>query len=286
MIREKFRVALFSIFAAVFLTGSKFIVGILTGSLGLLSEALHSLLDMVAAIITLFSVSVSDKPADEHHHYGHGKIENISALAETVLLVITCGWIIYEAIERISTGKVLIEVNIWSYIVISLSIIIDISRSRALYKTARKYNSQALEADALHFSTDIWSSLVVLIGLICANFGIFLADSIAALIVAVIVLKVSYDLGKKSIEVLVDKTSKETYELVKEIIKNSSEIIDSNSLKVRTGGAETFIEVNILVKSGIDIDKAHDISHKLEKDIQKAIKRSFVHVHPEPEPKN
>ena len=148
MIKEKFRVAFVSMLAAIVLTATKTIVGILTGSLGLLSEALHSGLDLVAAIITLFSVSVSDKPADEHHHYGHGKVENVSALAETILLFITCGWIIYEAINRLVTGNTHIEVNIWSYIVISLSIVIDITRSRALSKTAKKYNSQALEADA------------------------------------------------------------------------------------------------------------------------------------------
>ena len=186
MQKEKLNVALVSVFAAVFLTGSKLIIGIMTGSLGILSEALHSGLDMVAAVITYFTVRVSDKPADKHHHFGHGKTENFSALVETLLLLITCIWIIYEAFSRLMTGNTHIEISVWSYLVVIGSIIIDISRSRALSRVAKKYNSQALEADALHFSTDIWSSAVVLLGLICANFGFYFADSIAALGVSII----------------------------------------------------------------------------------------------------
>ncbi len=174
MSNEKRKVAGWSVLAAVFLTGFKFVVAILTGSLGLLSEALHSGLDLVAAVITYFSVRLSDKPPDKEHNFGHGKIENFSALVETILLFVTCLWIIYEAIHRMITGKIEIEVNVWSYVVIITSIVVDVSRSRALYKVARKYNSQALEADALHFSTDIWSSSVVLLGLACAHFGLYL----------------------------------------------------------------------------------------------------------------
>ena len=155
MEQEKRKVAGISVVAAFFLTGFKLVIGLLTGSLGLLSEALHSGLDLVAAVITWFSVRISDKPPDRHHHFGHGKIENFSALMETILLLITCIWIIYEATHRLVTGKTEIEVNVFSYVVVIVSIIIDIARSRALYKVARKYNSQALEADALHFSTDI-----------------------------------------------------------------------------------------------------------------------------------
>ena len=198
MVKEKKKVALISVFAAIFLTGFKLVVGLLTGSLGILSEALHSGLDLVAAVITYFSVRISDKPADKEHNYGHGKIENFSALIETFLLLITSIWIIIEAIKRLVTGQTHIEVSVWSYIVVVSSIIIDITRSRALYKVAKKHNSQALEADALHFSTDIWSSFVVLLGLICANFGLFFADSVAALGVAVIVLVVTYRLGKRA----------------------------------------------------------------------------------------
>ncbi|TSA27732.1 MAG: cation transporter, partial [Ignavibacteriales bacterium] len=179
--KEKKSIALTSVVAAIFLTGFKLVIGLLTGSLGILSEALHSALDLVAAIITFFAVKFADVPPDEGHNYGHGKIENYSALIETLLLVITCIWIIYEGIRRLVTHEVQIEVTVWSFIVIVSSIVIDFSRSRALYRVAKKHDSQALEADALHFSTDIWSSSVVLIGLIGVTFNFDYADPIAAL---------------------------------------------------------------------------------------------------------
>ncbi|PLW94959.1 MAG: cation transporter [Marinilabiliales bacterium] len=284
-IKEKNKVAFLSVIAAVFLTSFKLVVGILTGSLGILSEALHSALDFVAAAITWLAVRLSDKPADEDHHYGHGKIENLSALIETLLLLITCVWIIYEAVSRLISGETHIEVNIWSYIVVISSIIIDVSRSRALMRVAKKHNSQALEADALHFSTDIWSSSVVLLGLICANFGIYVADSIAALFVALIVIYVSYKLGKRSINVLLDKVPEESYLKIKSILDGLNEIEQYHDLKVRAAGAEYFVELNIHVKSELNILEAHDIATMIENKIKSKILRCHVHVHIEPQEK-
>lgn len=283
MVKEKKSVALISVFAAVFLTGSKLIIGIVTGSLGILSEALHSGLDLVAAVITYFSVSVSDKPADRNHHFGHGKIENFSAFLETILLLITCGWIIYEAVIRLVSGNTHIEVNVWSYVVIVGSIIIDINRSRMLSKVAKKFNSQALEADALHFSTDIWSSSVVLLGLICANFGFYYADSIAALGVAVIVLVVSYKLGKRSLDVLLDKAPLETINKIELILGTFSEIKHFHNLKVRTAGADTFVKVVLTVDEQFSLIQAHEICDKVEKEICSVIDRCEVFVHAEPQ---
>jgi cation diffusion facilitator family transporter len=282
MIKEKRSVALISVFAAIFLTGFKLIIGIVTGSLGILSEALHSGLDLVAAVITFFSVSVSDKPADKNYNYGHGKIENFSALLETILLLITCGWIIYEAITRLVSGNTHIEVNVWSYVVIISSIIIDINRSRMLSRVAKKYNSQALEADALHFSTDIWSSSVVLLGLVCANFGFFFADSIAALGVAFIVLFVCYRLGKRSIDVLLDKAPLQTINKIELILGTFSEVKHFHSLKVRTAGADTFVRVVVTLEGQIMLYQAHEICDKLEKEICAVINRCDVFVHAEP----
>ncbi|MBK7215370.1 MAG: cation transporter [Bacteroidales bacterium] len=282
MIKEKMRVAGISVFADIFLTGFKLVVGLMTGSLGILSEALHSGLDMVAAVITYFSVRISDKPADRKHPYGHGKIENFSALVETLLLIITCFWIIYEAIERLATGNTHIEVTYWSYIVVVTSIIIDISRSRALYKVAKKYNSQALEADALHFSTDIWSSVVVLIGLICANFGIFAADSIAALGVAIIVLSVSYKLGEKAVNALLDSSPDALSEEITSLIQSIPEVKSFHDLKVRISGADTFINLTIHLETGLSISEAHEISHMVEQKICSRITRCEVQIHYEP----
>jgi cation diffusion facilitator family transporter len=282
-LKEKKNAAFYSVIAAIILTGFKLIVGILTNSLGILSEALHSALDLVAAVITYFSVRVSDIQADKKHNFGHGKIENFSALMETILLLITCTWIIYEAVNRLISNETEIRITVWSYIVVITSIIIDINRSRMLYKVAKKYNSQALEADALHFSTDIWSSSVVLLGLICANFGFFAADSIAALVVAAIVLVVSYKLGKKAVDVLLDKAPQEIIHLVEKTLATFPEAIKFHRLKVRTAGADTFIKVNIHFDPDLTLREVHKLCDKIEKTVHELIPRSELYVHAEPQ---
>lgn len=283
MQKEKKQVAFFSVLAAIFLTGFKLIIGILTGSLGILSEALHSALDLFAAMITYFSVQVSDKPADIDHNFGHGKIENFSALIETLLLLITCVWVVYEAFSRLVTGSTHIEVNVWSYVVVVSSIAIDYSRSRALSRVAKKYKSHALEADALHFSTDIWSSAVVLLGLVCANFGFYSADSIAAIGVAVIVLVVSYRLGKKSVDVLLDAAPRETIEMVKQTLSEFKEVRHFHDLKVRTAGADTFVKVNVHLDPELSLLQVHEICDKIESEIGAKIERGEVYIHAEPQ---
>jgi cation diffusion facilitator family transporter len=280
---HKNRMALTSVIAAVFLTSFKLVVGLLTGSLGILSEALHSALDLIAAVITLFAVRIADLPADNEHNYGHGKIENLSAMIETFLLLVTCFWIIYESINRL-INKHPIEVNAFSFIVIITSIIIDFSRSRALYKVARKYNSQALEADALHFSTDIWSSMVVLIGLIVYSlFDFVYADSIAALIVALIVLSVSYRLGRRAFDVLIDRAPTKIVDQINQVIDKIPGVIKYHDLRVREGGSYKFVELNIHVNKGLSIEEAHSISENVEYEITKKIPHCKVTVHIEPD---
>jgi cation diffusion facilitator family transporter len=283
MQKEKKRVALGSVLAAVFLTGFKLIVGLLTGSLGILSEALHSGLDLFAAIITYFSVRISDKPADQQHNYGHGKIENFSALLETLLLLITCLWIVYEAVGRLISGTTHIEVNSWSYVVVISSIMVDYTRSRALNRVAKKYKSHALEADAMHFSTDIWSSAVVLVGLITANFGYYFADSVAALGVAAVVLFVSWRLGRKSIDVLLDTAPSETIFLVRKTLAEFPEVKHFHSLKIRTAGADTFVKVNVHLDPEMTLRQVHEICDKIETEIGNRVERSEVNIHAEPQ---
>ncbi|MHC1775213.1 MAG: cation diffusion facilitator family transporter [Lentimicrobium sp.] len=282
-IHEKKNVAGWSVIAAVFLTGFKLFVGILTGSLGILSEALHSGLDLVAAVITWFAVKVSDKPADTDHQYGHGKIENLSALIETILLLVTCIWIIYEAISRLASGKTHIEVSVWSYFVVISSILIDYTRSRALLRVAKKHNSQALEADALHFSTDIWSSAVVLLGLVSYDFGFFMADSIAALGVAIIVVFVSVKLGRRAIDALLDKAPVGIHQKITQILMNNPEVLSYHDLRVRTAGADHFVDVTIHVNPVMGISEAHQVSNRVEALICENISRCVVQVHYEPD---
>lgn len=280
---EKKSAALLSVVAAVFLTIFKLIVGLLTGSLGILSEALHSALDLVAALVTFFSVRVSDKPADKEHNYGHGKIENMSALIETILLFITCAWIVYEAIHRLVTGDTKIDVNVWSYVIVVSAIVIDVNRSRMLYKVAKKHNSQALEADALHFSTDIWSSSVVLLGLICAQLGVYWADPVAALAVAVIVFSVSYRLGKKAVDVLLDRAPDDKLAIVNNVLSHYPEIVEMHDLKARSAGADTFIEFNIHLDPQLTISKAHELCDRIEMEIKSLIPRTEIYIHSEPD---
>src|SRR5271165_2920845 len=208
---EKQSVALNSVCSAVGITALKIVVGVSTGSLGILSEAAHSGLDLVAAAVTYFSVRVSDKPADAEHQYGHGKVENFSAFIETALLLTTCVWIVYEATKRLFFHSVEIEPSIWAFAVMGISMVVDFWRSRRLKRIADKYDSQALLADALHFSTDIWSSTVVILGLALVLAGrqyaqpwLNKADPIAALVVACIVVYVSWRLARQTIDALLD----------------------------------------------------------------------------------
>jgi len=202
---EKRRIARNSVFAAIFLTLLKLVVGLETNSLGLISEAAHSGLDFLAALMTYFAVRLSDRPPDREHTYGHGKVENLSAFAETLLLIITCGWIIYEAVQRLFYRTSHVEASIWGFVVVVVAIGVDISRSRALGRVAKKYNSQALEADALHFSSDVWSALVVLLGLAFVALRYKWVDAVAGILVALLVLFVSYRLVRRTIDALMDR---------------------------------------------------------------------------------
>ncbi len=216
--QEKQSVALTSLFAAALLTGLKITVGILTGSLGILSEAAHAGLDSVAAVVTYISVRVADRPADASHPFGHGKIEHLSAFIETSLLLATCTLIILEAMRRVFFRQVHVEPSVWAFGVMLISITIDTFRSRALMRVARKYNSQALEADALHFSTDVYSSSVVILGLILVYVAqhwdvpwLQDADPVAALVVAGIIIYISIQLGKRTVDALVDAAPEGTF---------------------------------------------------------------------------
>ena len=279
---EKSTVALLSIAGAFFITGLKITVGVWTGSLGILSEAAHSGLDLLAAIITFLAVKFSAKPADKTHLYGHGKIESFSALIETVLLLVTCFWIINEAIKRLMFHRVEIEVNFWSFFVIILSIVVDVSRSRALHRVARKYKSQALEADALHFGTDVWSSGVVLLGLILTLLKIPVADSIAALIVAVIVIGVSLSLGKRTIDELLDRAPAGIEEKVKRIASGLEGVQHVGNVRVRNSGPKTFVDLTLHLKRTLPFETANALVHVVESEIQKMLPNADIIIHPEP----
>jgi cation diffusion facilitator family transporter len=280
--REKKAIALSSVIAAVFLTGFKLIVGIETNSLGILSEAAHSGLDLVAALMTLIAVTISNKPPDKEHQYGHGKMENLSALGETILLIITCGWIISEAVTRLITRTSHVEATYWSFLVMVTAIIIDISRSRALYRVAKKYNSQALEADALHFSSDVWSSLTVIGGLIFVSLGYTMVDAIAAILVALIVLFVSYRLGRRTVDALMDRVPAGLSEKVRDAIEAVTGVEKVISLRVRPSGARVFVDATVGIRRTTPFEQAHQIMEHIERAVHAIDHTIDVIVHADP----
>ncbi len=282
MNREKNHVAATSVIAAIFLTVMKFIVGYLTGSLGIISEALHSGLDFVAAFITWIAVKLSSKPPDKKFNYGRGKVESFSALIETVLLLITCFWIIHEAIKRLKGEAVDIEVTAAAFIVMIISIIVDYSRSSALYKIARKYNSQALMADALHFSSDILSSAVVILGLVFVKMGYPYGDPIAALGVALLVIIASYRLGMETINCLMDRAPEGLDNKIESAIMSGGGVNSISRLRVRAAGSEVFIDANINVSGSLSLERAHEIASQAEENVKKAVNGADVVIHPDP----
>ncbi len=289
--REKQIVALSSVLAAIFLTALKLTIGLTTNSLGILSEAAHSGLDLVAALITFLAVRASGRPADREHTFGHGKVENLSALVETLLLLATCAWIIYEAIGRLFFKTVEVEANIWAFVVMGAAIIVDISRSRALYRTARRYNSQALEADALHFSTDVWSSSVVIIGLVLVRLAdifpahrawLLRADAVAALVVAGIVIWVSLKLGRRTVDALLDRAPEGLEERVRSAISEVEHVRECGPIRLRMAGPITFVEATVRVAPEMPAGMAHEVATRVEEAISQICSDCDVTVHVEP----
>ncbi len=288
--QEKNSVALTSVIAAVGLTAFKIVVGLLTGSLGILAEAAHSALDLVAALVTFLAVRMSGQPADREHQYGHGKIENLSALFETLLLLMTSAWIIYEGVQRLFFKSVTVELSIWAFIVMAVSIVIDYNRSKILSAAANKYNSQALEADALHFRTDIWSSSVVIFGLI----GVFIAerfenlaflhkaDAVAALGVAAIVVYVSVRLGIRTIYGLLDTAPKGLADKIVQAIESVPGVVDCHDLRVRSSGPYLFVDAHVNMDGSRTLESAHDLTEVIEVKIREIVPDADVTIHAEP----
>lgn len=282
---EKKAVALNSVGAAVGITMLKVVVGITTGSLGILSEAAHSGLDLVAAVITLFSVRVSDKPADAEHQYGHGKVENFSAFIETALLLLTCFWIVYEAIRRLFFHEAHIHPSVWAFVVMGISIVVDVWRSRRLKHIADKYDSQALHADALHFSTDVWSSSVVILGLGLVAAGtrwsipwLAKADPIAALVVACIVVYVSWRLARQTIDSLLDAAPKGIRSRIIEELFRVDGVLEVDRVRIRRGGNKYFVDVSVAMSRTVTFQKSEQVSNDVAQRIRELLPDADVVV--------
>lgn len=275
---RKSNVALSSVFASLAMTLGKLVVGLMTGSMGIMSEAAHSLLDMAAAVMTFFAVRHGDRPADEHHHYGHGKIESVSALAETGLLFLTSAWIIYEAVARLLSGDLEVEATWYAFAVIIASIAIDVSRSRALAKVAKETNSQALEADALHFSSDIWSSAVVLVGLVLVLFGVRGADAVAAIGVACFVTVAGWRLGQRTLDVLLDTAPLGVADEARELARRVHGVLGVERVRVRPLGGSVAIEMIVLVNRQLPFGRVQEIVRHVEAELDRHLPGSEIMV--------
>lgn len=286
--REKRRAALLSVGSAVLLVSLKAFLVVRTGSLGVLSEALHSSLDLIAAIITLLSVRVADQPADERHLYGHGKFENFSAFVETGLLALTALYIIYEAFARLFFRSVHIQPSLTAIFVLLIALLIDITRARALTRVAKKYSSEALEADALHFSTDVWSTIVVIVGIALVWAGemwhfpsLVYADALAGLAVAAVILWVGARLGRRTMDALLDVAPEGLQQEIARAVAGMDGVLDVDRVRVRRAGNRHFVDATVSVPRTASLEQVHALSDAIEKRIGEIVP-SDVMVHAEP----
>jgi cation diffusion facilitator family transporter len=287
--REKRMAALGSVGSAVVLVSLKVFLAAVTGSLGILSEALHSILDLVAAVITYLSVRVADKPADAQHLYGHGKVESFSAFVETALLLLTAFYIIWEAFQRLLFGRGhVIRPSLTAIVILLLAMGIDFVRSRALNRVAKKYPSEALEADALHFSTDVWSTFVVVLGITAAWLGVkfnvpwlSMLDAFAALGVAGVIIWIGQRLGRQTADALLDVAPRGLRERIANTVDETEGVLQTERVRVRRAGQRYFVDVTISVPRTASLEQAHAASEAVERRIGEIVPADVV-VHVEP----
>ncbi len=282
MQQAKERVALGSIAASGAMTIAKGAVGVTTGSLAILSEAAHSLIDFAATVMTYSAVRVSGKPADDEHHYGHGKVESIAALVETALLFVLSGVVIYEAVNRLLGEQHAVEASIPAFAVIGASIVIDFFRARILSKVAHETSSHALEADALHFSSDLWSSLAVLIGLAGVAYGLKWADTVAALLVAILVLFAGWRLGRRTIDALLDAAPPGIADQITRIARRVPGVVAIDGMRVRQVGPDQFVELNVSVSRTMPIDRVAALKDAVIKAVCAELPKAQISIVTEP----
>src|SRR5258708_6531645 len=285
---EKKRAALLSVGSAALLVSLKAFLVLRTGSLGVLSEALHSGLDLLAAIITFLSVRRSDLPADEKHPYGHGKVENFSAFVETGLLILTAVYIVYEAFDRLFFRAVHIQPSVTALLVLFCALAIDLTRARALSNVVKKDSSEALEADALHFATDVWSTTVVIAGIVLVWAGeawnlpwLVYADALAGLAVAGVILWVGSRLGRRTLDALLDAAPEGLQQEIARAVGRMEGVLDVDRVRVRRAGNRHFVDATVSVARTASLEQVHALSDAIEKRIGEIVP-SDVMVHAEP----
>lgn len=282
-INLKKKTARLSIMSNTFLVLSKLIIGIYVGAVSIISEAAHSAVDLLAAMIAYYAVKQSGKPPDGTHAYGHGKIENLSGAIEAILIIIAAVYIIFESVEKL---KVLQEPEYleMGILVMLFSIIINYFVSRRLFKVARQTHSQALEADALHLQADIWTSVGVLLGLLAMKVtGWIWLDPIIAIVVAIIIFKTGYTMTMKSAMELTDVCLPlEDEETIIKILKTNDQVVDFHKLRTRRSGSYRLIDVHLVLDKNMPLQKAHEICDEIETDLKDILGRCDIVIHAEP----
>ena len=267
----KTNVAAISIFASAGMAAAKFAVGIAIGSLALISEALHSSVDVIATVITWLVVRVSDQPADEEHHYGHGKFESLSALFVIALLYVLAGGILVESWSRLREGAAPPTISAIPFVVLLADIAVNFWRARALHRTARATRSQALAADALHFASDVLGSVAVIIGLVLTGLGYAWGDSVAAIGVAVMISILGLRLGRSTVETLLDRAPEGASEKAIAAIRSVPGVVDVERLRVRMVGPTHFIDAIAKVPRTYPIDRVEAIKKTAQDAVSKVL---------------
>ena len=268
----------------------KLIVGLLIGSVAVLSEAIHSGIDLAAALIAYFAVRSSAQPADHDHHYGHGKFENISGFVEAILIFLAAAWIIYESVKKLTHPDPITFIG-WGILVMGFSSFVNMAVSQMLFKVGNETDSIAIKADAWHLRTDVYTSigvmpglgLIWLIELIWVGHHVHWRDPVAAILVALMIIKAAYDLTMQSLGDLLDISLPQEHNArIMEFIKGQPEVISFKNLRTRKSGATKFIEFDIMVEAGMTVEKAHILTDDISADIEKALSNSRVTIHVEP----
>ena len=279
----KEKVALGSIAASAGLTAAKAAVGLLTGSLAILSEAGHSLIDLSATVLTYFAVRLSGKPADREHQYGHGKVESVTALAETALLFLLTAVVIWEAAQRLIGAQThAVEATAAAFAIIAGSIVVDFFRARTLHRVAKETSSEALEADALHFGSDMWSSVAVLAGLGGIALGYSWADATAAIVVAVFIAVAAFRLGRRTIGTLTDTAPEGVSERVAAIARQVPGVVAVERVRARPAGAVLFVEMGVAVSRTLPLDRVSAIKDRLTREVRADMPHAEVTITTEP----
>jgi cation diffusion facilitator family transporter len=269
---DKHTVALTSIAASAGLTAAKAAVGLATGSLAILSEAAHSLIDLVATVMTYFALRVADMPSDAEHHYGHGKVESLSALAETALLFVLSGVVVWEAGRRLLGFEgASVAATPAAFAVMAVSIVVDFVRSRALYRAAAAHRSEALEADALHFGSDMWSSAAVLIGLGGLRLGYAWSDAAAAIVVALFVCLAGWRLGRRTIDTLTDTAPAGAAERIAALARKVKGVVDVERVRARRVGPTLFVDLEVDASRTLPLDRVVVLKSDIAREIVAAM---------------